>query len=107
MDLPGNHDAPAASPDVVYRAISRASHKHGRLWPSLAVPVKPQRWNREDQPTIYASHEPEVAAAEKLPILATSPTLRTARAFWSAVPPRTKSWSWSLIRPSFERTSST
>ena len=46
----------------------------------------PQRWNGESQPTIYASHEPEVAAAEKLGHLAKSGTLGSARAFWSDAP---------------------
>jgi hypothetical protein len=50
------------------------------------LPVKPQRWNREDQPTIYASHDPEVAAAEKLRHLAASITLRSVRAYWSTAP---------------------
>jgi hypothetical protein len=70
----------------VYRAISRASHDLQRHWPRLDLPVAPQRWNGPDQPTIYASHDPEVAAAEKLRHLATSATLRTARAFWSTRP---------------------
>jgi RES domain len=52
----------------------------------LEVPVPPQRWNDAHQPTIYASHEPHVAAAEKLGQLARSPTLRSARAFWSTAP---------------------
>jgi RES domain-containing protein len=46
----------------------------------------PQRWNGESQPTIYVSHEPEVAAAEKLAHLARSGTLGSARAFWSGGP---------------------
>ena len=58
----------------------------GRRWPSLDVPVKPQRWNGEAQPTIYASLEPEVAAAEKLGHLASSGTLASARAFWGSAP---------------------
>ncbi len=76
----------AGTPDRVYRAISRVSHDNRRYWPTLDVPVAPQRWNREDQPTIYASREPQVAAAEKLGQLSRSPTLRSARAFWSIAP---------------------
>jgi hypothetical protein len=76
----------AGPSDRVYRAISRVSHEAGRYWPSLEVPVVPQRWNRENQPTIYASHEPHVAAAEKLGQLSRSPTLGSARSFWSSAP---------------------
>jgi hypothetical protein len=73
-------------PDVVFRAISRTSYDLGRHWPALEPPVAEQRWNREDQPTIYASHEQEIAAAEKLGHLAKSGTLSSARAFWSTAP---------------------
>jgi hypothetical protein len=76
----------AGPSDRVYRAISQVSHDNGRYWPTLEVPVAPQRWNRESQPTIYTSHESQVAAAEKLGQLSRSPTLRSARAFWSTAP---------------------
>jgi hypothetical protein len=78
--------ASASLADLVYRAISRTSYEQKRFWPLLDVPVKPQRWNRETQPTIYASHEPQVAAAEKLGHLATSTTLSSARRFWGSMP---------------------
>lgn len=69
-----------------HRAISRTSYEHKRSWPLLKVPVRAQRWNYDTQPTIYVSHEPHVAAAEKLGHLAASATLRSARAFWSTTP---------------------
>jgi len=72
--------------DLVFRAISQTSYEHKRFWPLLDLPVKAQRWNRETQPTIYASHEPQVAAAEKLGHLAASATLSSARGFWSSMP---------------------
>jgi hypothetical protein len=50
----------------VFRAVWDDRWKAGEPYPPLTAPVPPGRWNDNQQPTIYTSHEPAVALREKL-----------------------------------------
>ena len=50
----------------VFRAVWDDRWSAGEPYPPLKPPVPPGRWNDNQQPTIYTSHEPAVALREKL-----------------------------------------
>jgi hypothetical protein len=50
----------------VFRAVWDDYWAAGQPYPRLNPPVTPGRWNDEEQPTVYTSHEPAVALREKL-----------------------------------------
>lgn len=50
----------------VFRAVWDDRWSAGEPYPPLRAPVPPGRWNDNQQPTVYTSHEPAVALREKL-----------------------------------------
>lgn len=50
----------------VFRAVWDDRWKAREPYPPLRPPVPPGRWNDNQQPTVYTSHEPAVALREKL-----------------------------------------
>jgi hypothetical protein len=50
----------------VFRAVWDDRWRAGEPYPPLRGPVPPGRWNDNQQPTVYTSHEPAVALREKL-----------------------------------------
>ena len=50
----------------VFRAVWHDRWTAGQPYPRLTPPVPPGRWNDNQQPTVYTSHEPAVALREKL-----------------------------------------
>lgn len=50
----------------VFRAVWDDRWKAGEPYPPMTPPVAPGRWNDNQQPTVYTSHEPAVALREKL-----------------------------------------
>lgn len=50
----------------VFRAVWSDRWAAGEPYPPLIPPVTTGRWNDEQQPTVYTSHEPAVALREKL-----------------------------------------
>lgn len=50
----------------VFRAVWDDRWNAGEPYPPLRPPVPPGRWNDNQQPAVYTSHEPAVALREKL-----------------------------------------
>jgi hypothetical protein len=50
----------------VFRAVWDDRWRAGEPYPPLRPPVPPGRWNDNQQPTVYTSHEPAIALREKL-----------------------------------------